>query len=113
MSAASAYDDDFATFGAHRARLNLTIWPPGYRANNKAQSFNWITVNLDEDMVVIGIATQGYGNSSAREWVKQYMVYYERGSDFNFFAEADGISLKVSDNVSEHFFLSNWCMFFK
>lgn len=97
MSVNSAYNDDFATFGAHRARLNLTSWPPGYRANKQREGFfSWLAVNLDHDMVITGIATQGYGNSSVQEWVESYIIYYEKGNDFRFFTKADGLSQKVS-----------------
>ena len=97
MSVNSAYNNDFATFGAHRARLNLTSWPPGYRANKQGEGFfSWLAVNLDHDMVITGIATQGYGNLSVQEWVESYIIYYEKGNDFKFFTEADGLSQKVS-----------------
>ena len=96
MSASSAYDNDFATFGAHRARLNLTSWPPGYRANNEPPgTFLWLKVNLDQAMAITGISTQGYGNSSAEEWVSMYMMLYEKGDGLPFFTEIDGESLKV------------------
>jgi len=46
-------------------------------------------------MVITGIATQGYGNSSAEEWVSMYMMLYEKGDGLPFFTEIDGESLKV------------------
>ena len=99
MSAPSAYDDDFATFGAHRARLNLTSWPAGYRANKeKIGFFPWLKISLDKDMVITGIATQGFGNVSLNEWVTSYMVFYDkRGGDETVYCTMeDGETLKVS-----------------
>ena len=99
MSSSSAYDDDFATFGAHRARLNLTSWPAGYRANKeKSDFFPWLKINLDQDMVITGIATQGFGNVSLNEWVTNYMVFYDkRGADETVSCTTeDGETLKVS-----------------
>ena len=97
MSAESAYDNDFGTFGAHRARLNLTSWPPGYRANYEPPgTFLWVKVNLDERTVITGIATQGYGNSTAAEWVSGYMVFYQKGNELTLLTEADGESAMVS-----------------
>lgn len=99
MSAPSAYDDDFATFGAHRARLNLTSWPAGYRANkDKIGFFPWLKINLDQDMVITRIATQGFGNVSLNEWVTSYMVFYDkRGEDETAYCTMeDGETLKVS-----------------
>lgn len=79
MSASSAYDNAFETFGAHRARLNLTTWPAGYRANIDAlDDFTWIKIKLDQDMVITGIATQGYGNASFSEWVSSYLIFFEK-----------------------------------
>jgi len=63
----SAYNSDFNTYGGHRARLNLTSWPPGHRSSK---------IELKEKMIITGIATQGYGDPKHPEWVKQYMVLY-------------------------------------
>lgn len=100
MSVASAYENDFATFGAHRARLNLTSWSPGYRANKEPPgSFLWLKVNLDQKMAITGIATQGYGSSSLEaEWVTMYMVFYEKGEELLFFTEANGETAKVTES---------------
>ena len=98
MSASSTYDDDFATFGAHRARLNLTSWPAGYRANKeKIDFFPWLKINLDQDTVITGIATQGFGNVSLNEWVTNYVVFYDkRGADETVYCTTeDGETLKV------------------
>ena len=98
MSASSAYDERYATFGAHRARLNLTSWPAGYRANKETIGyFPWLKINLDQDMVITGIATQGFGNASLNEWVTSYMVFYDkRGADETVYCTMeDGETLKV------------------
>ena len=98
MSASSAYDDRFATFGAHRARLNLTSWPAGYRANKETIGyFPWLKINLDQDMVITGIATQGFGNVSLNEWVTRYMVFYDkRGAhETAYCTMEDGENIKV------------------
>ena len=98
MSASSVYDDDFGTFGAHRARLNLTSWPAGYRANRETiDYFPWLKINLDQDMVITGIATQGFGNASLNEWVTSYMVFYDkRGAEETVYCTMeDGETLKV------------------
>ena len=99
MSASSAYDNDFATFGAHRARLNLKSWPPGYRANTETfVPFHWLKINMDHDTVITGIATQGYGNSSFNEWVTNYMVFYDKigAEETVYCTEEDGETVKVS-----------------
>lgn len=97
MDAPTAYDDDFGSFGAHRARLNLTSWPPGYRANYEPLgTFLWLEVSLNQKSVITGIATQGYGNSSAQEFVTSYMLMYEKGGEMPFFTEANGESPKAS-----------------
>ena len=104
LSASSAYDDDFATFGAHRARLNLTTWPAGHRANTRTDvGFHWLKVNLDQPMAITGIATQGYGNSSYNEWVSNYMVFYDKiGTvDSAYCTEEDGETQKVSSYVND------------
>ncbi len=107
MSASSAYDDDFATFGAHRARLNLTSWPAGYRADTKTDVlFHWLKINMDQPMVITGIATQGYGNSSFSEWVMSYMVFYDKLSaeETVYCTEEDGETIKVNEYVNVYAF---------
>ena len=102
MSASSAFDNDYATFGAHRARLNLTSWPAGYRANTETiDYFPWLKINLDQEMVITGIAIQGFGNASLNLWVKSYKVFYDkRGADETVYCTTeDGETLKVSTFV--------------
>ena len=93
ITVSSAYDNDFSTYGSHRARLNLTSWPPGYRADPN-QDDGWIKVELGKEMVITAIATQGYGDDSIKEWVSQYMIMYSKGADFHFFKDLKG-NLKV------------------
>ena len=95
LSASSAHDNDFATYGAHRARLNITSWPPGYRANAKTTDFHWVRVSLHSEMVITAIATQGYGEPQVDEWVSNYMLLYYRDGDFLYFKGLDG-NVKVS-----------------
>ena len=76
LKAANAFNDDWATYGPSRARLNLTSWAPGYRgAPVKSQ---WFMIDLEEEMVITGLATQGYGDTAVREWVKSYHVLYSK-----------------------------------
>ncbi|XP_048586750.1 uncharacterized protein LOC5520842 isoform X2 [Nematostella vectensis] len=86
----SAFDDNFNTFGAHRARLNLTSWPPGHRANLRQSAESWIKLELKRKFVITGIATQGYGDPDVGEWVKQYMVLYSTGKDYLYFEDQLG-----------------------
>lgn len=90
----SAYNDDFNTYGAQRARLNLNTWPQGHRANPKKASSTWLKIDLKEKMIITGIATQGYGDPQVGEWVKQYMLLYSTGKDYLDFKDQSG-TLKV------------------
>lgn len=91
LSAFSAYNDDFSTFGAHRARLNLTISPPGYRARNDfSDQLPWIRVDLRRELTITGIATQGYGDASVQEWVTSYRLMYAKKQDFAYFTDING-----------------------
>ena len=93
ITVSSAYDNDFSTYGSHRARLNLTTWPPGFRADPN-QVGGWIKVELGKKMVITAIATQGYGDDSIEEWVSQYMIMYSNGADYQYFKDLKG-DLKV------------------
>lgn len=103
LSAFSAYNNDSSTYGAHRARLNLNSWPPGYRAFKIAHSntLPWIRIDLRQQLVVTGIATQGYGDPSVAEWVSSYRLMYADKLDFAYFVDVDGEVL-VSDNSNYH-----------
>lgn len=94
ITAQSVYDNDFSTFGTHRARLNLSSWPPGYRADPN-KSNGWIKVELGKKMVITAIATQGYGDPAVPEWMQQYMVMYSNGGDYSYFKDLEG-NLQVS-----------------
>lgn len=76
ITASSAFNHDFSTYGPQRARLNLASWPQGYRANPGELDSSWIKVNLGTEKVITGLATQGYGDTAVREWVTSYSVMY-------------------------------------
>jgi len=90
ITAFSAYAQDFNTYGAQRARLNLTTWPPGHRADPEQSMASWLKIELKEKMIITGIATQGYGESKAGEWVRKYMLLYSIGEDYLFFKDQVG-----------------------
>ena len=76
ITASSAFNHNFATYGPQRARLNLASWPPGYRANPTELDSSWIKVNLGTEKIITGLATQGYGDTAMMEWVTSYSVMY-------------------------------------
>lgn len=78
FKASTVFNKDFQTFGPQRARLDLQSWAPGYRADPSDAQPHWIRVDLEEDMIVTAIATQGYGDPVVAEWVKRFMLLYER-----------------------------------
>lgn len=90
LIASSVYNNDFTRFGPHRARLNTTIWPPGYRANPSEAFSSWMRVEIGRIVVVTAIATQGYGDKETPEWVTSYTLLYSRGLDYTFFRDANG-----------------------
>ena len=90
FSSFSAYKDDFATYGGHRARLNLMAWPPGYRARSNSERPPWIKIDLRKELVITGIATQGYGEASVAEWVTSYRLMYTTKKDFDYFNDIHG-----------------------
>ncbi|KXJ20935.1 Coagulation factor VIII [Exaiptasia diaphana] len=73
-----AYNNDNLNYGAHHARL---MSPNGYRADVNALNDSWISVDFKREVVVTGIATQGYGNITAQEWVTQFVLLYSNGGD--------------------------------
>lgn len=77
ITASSCFNDDFASYGPQRARLNSMSWPPGYRANPEKLQSTLIKVDLGTEKVITGLATQGYGDTSVMEWVTSYIVMYE------------------------------------
>lgn len=92
LSTSSAFNNDFKTYGPQRARLNLTSWPPGYRCAPEESESGWFKVELDQITVIMGIATQGYGDTSVNEWLLSYMLLYSEGKDdpFSGFRKKDG-----------------------
>lgn len=96
LTAPSAFDDDFKTYGPHRARLNLTSWPPGYRANPEQAATAWLKVEIGHVVVLTAIATQGYGNEPTAEWLTSYMLLYRQGLDYTFFRKPNG-DIQVRD----------------
>lgn len=77
ITALSAFNDDFAKYGPQRARLNLASWPPGYRAHPRDARNCWIKVNLTNEKIITGLATQGYGAKYSTEWITSYIVLYK------------------------------------
>ena len=51
-------------------------------------------MELGKEMVITAIATQGFGDDSVEEWIKQYMVMYSNGGDYLYFKDLKGV-LKV------------------
>ena len=101
LTAFSAYQNDFTTFGAHRARLNLKDWPPGYRASPvESSKLPWLRVDLRKDLVITGIATQGYGNASVAEWVTSYRLMFAKGAEFRNFVDVNGDVLVSPQQLS-------------
>ena len=97
LDASSTYDNEFKTYGPQRARLNMTSWPPGFRsAPDKADSA-WFKVEIGQIIVITGIATQGYGDTSVSEWLSSYILLYSKGDDdhFSYFMDTNG-ELQVS-----------------
>ena len=71
----SVYKGDYANYGSQNARLHNRV---GYRADPKVDTrSNMIGINLEEDMVITAIATQGYGDSAVSEWVTSFNVLYK------------------------------------
>lgn len=117
LIASSAYENDFKTFGPHRARLNMTSWPPGYRADPIKAVSSWMRVEIERIVVVTAIATQGYGVEETPEWLTSYMLMYNQGSEYPFFRDTNGkaqvrpsivsIDSKVCTSCTLSLFLSN------
>lgn len=100
LIASSAYANRFKTFGPHRARLNMTSWPPGYRADPSQAATSWMRIEIHRIVVVTAIATQGYGVEETSEWLTSYMLLYSQGSEYTFFRDADGKSQVRASTVS-------------
>ena len=71
----TVYDEDYENYGPQNARLHNSL---GYRADPSLDaSSNFLGINLGEETVITAIATQGYSESSAAEWLKSFSVNYE------------------------------------
>lgn len=104
--ALSAFNNDFNTYGAQRARLNLTTWPPGHRADLQQASSSWLKIELKEKMIITGIATQGYGDSKNPEWVKKYMILFSTGgSEYDYFKDQSG-GMMVRYSLKHGYYIS-------
>ena len=97
LHASSAFDNDFNTFGPHRARLNISSWPQGYRSATDQLNSSWFKVDIGRIMVITGIATQGYGDVSVNEWLTAYILLYSQGEeeDYTSFREGNGNNVQV------------------
>ena len=95
LISSSAFDNDFKMYGPQRARLNMTSWPPGYRSAPDKAYTGWIKVDFGYIMVITGIATQGYGDTTVNEWLKSYMLLYSQGAHYSFFRKINsGIQVR-------------------
>ena len=71
----SDYNNDHSKYGSQNARLHN---PLGYRADPTVSvPSNMIGIDLEEDMVITAIATQGYGDPRVSEWVTSFNVFYQ------------------------------------
>lgn len=91
MSAVEAYNSDMSKYGPKNARLMKTSPPQGYRGNKNNPEKSWFSVDLGRRMVVTWVATQGYGNSTVKEWITEFnLMYSVDGQDFSIFKDAVG-----------------------
>lgn len=75
ISGGTSYNDDYANYGSQNARLHASS---GYRADpSTVAPLNMIGIELGEDTVITGIATQGYGDPTVSEWVTNFNVFYK------------------------------------
>lgn len=58
------------------AKLNSS---GGYRANvNDPIDYKFVAVKFDNETIVTGVATQGFGDPEIQEWVTEYSVKFTR-----------------------------------
>lgn len=52
----------------------------------------WLKVEIGRVIVITGIATQGYGDTSISEWVSSFILLYSESEDepFSQFRDKDG-----------------------
>jgi len=75
--------DDIDTYSYHsletyptEAKLNSS---GGYRARKgDDMSFQFVRVKFDNETIVTGIATQGFGDPDIKEWLTEYFVKFTR-----------------------------------
>ena len=60
----------------------------------------WVRVDLRKDLVITGIATQGYGNASVAEWVTSYRLMFAKGAEFRNFVDVNGDVLVSPQQLS-------------
>ena len=70
----------------------MTSWPPGYRSAVDVAGSPWLKVEIGRIIVITGIATQGYGDTSVTEWVSSFILLYSESEDepFSQFRDKDG-----------------------
>lgn len=73
LSTSSAWNNKYFLYGAQRARVNLNTWPEGWNAV-KNDPNPWLQIQFEQEKIVTAVATQGFGNTNANEWVKTYFL---------------------------------------
>lgn len=100
ITSTNSFGNDREMFGAHRARLRSSS---GFRADPSAleqTSSHFIEVELAEEMIVTGIATQGLEG----EWVTEYtMMASQNGKDYLQFRELTN-TMKKEVRQREHLY---------
>ena len=53
---------------------------------------SWLKVEVGRIIVITGIATQGYGDTSVNEWLSSFILLYSESEDesFSYFRDKDG-----------------------
>lgn len=53
---------------------------------------SWLKVEVGRIIVITGIATQGYGDTSVKEWLSSFILLYSESEDesFSYFRDKDG-----------------------
>ena len=102
ITSTNSFDNDREMFGAHRARLRSSS---GFRADPSALeqiSSHFIEIELAEEIIVTGIATQGLGG----EWVTEYtMMASQNGKDYVQFRELNH-TMKEAVRQREHLYIA-------
>ena len=98
----TAYNDDYANYGSQNVRLHNSY---GYRADPSIDAqLNMIGIDLDEDMVITAIGTQGYGEPGVSEWVTSFNIFYQNSA---------GIQQPVKDTNGKEMVRLKACLFSK